>query len=216
MSTSLINTARKILLNEEIDNQELLESSLSRIQRKISKHTSGTISAFRDEYSRKENLSRNKEMGAYLRSKGYSVTKIVGSWEETLSNNEKKVVNEESFFVANQKVEGDDKGELENDLMKLGKKYDQDSILMIPSGGKDAYLVGTSNREDAFPGKYGTKMKIGSAKYGKVMTDIMSKIRGRPFALESVQEWKDPRTQHGMMGMRAMAKEVEKSLTENE
>ena len=207
-----IEATKKILLGEEVEIEQIHESSLSRIQRKVEKHTSGTISAFRNEFTRKENLGRNKEMGAYLRTKGYSVTKIVGSWEETLSNNEKKTVNEESFFVSNQKVEGDDKGELESDLMKLGKKYDQDSVLIIPSGGKNAYLVGTSNREDAFPGKYGTKMKIGSAKYGKVLTDIMSKIRGRPFALESIEEWVDPKTYHGMLGMRAMGREVEKSL----
>lgn len=160
------------------------ESGLSRIEHFIRNHSCGIITAFRGEYSYKENKERNKALLQRLLGRGYGVTSIQGSYIES-----GKHVNESSFFVANYKVEGDDDGQLENDLFKLGNYYDQESILSIRNG--KAYLVGT--KKEAEEGeelwiKFGEKIEVGTGKYGSEelkAREFLSKIKGRPFVFES-------------------------------
>jgi hypothetical protein len=144
----------------------ILESSLSRIWPNTQKYSCGTITAFRGDKTYSQNIQNNKKIVAYLLSKGYSVTSVTGTYIENFKDAKQKEeearliaagekvdslperpVSERSFFVANQNVEGDDNGQLEKDLFDLGKLFDQDSVLIIPFGGKDAYLLGTSRRE---------------------------------------------------------------------
>lgn len=62
-----------------------------------------------------------------------------------LKPNSKEVL-EHSFLIVN--LNGDP--EFKNFIIELGKKYDQDSVLIIPRGGKGAYLYGTN--ETGYPG----------------------------------------------------------------
>ena len=112
---------------------------------------------------------------------------------------------EPSFFVCNHKVEGDDGGELERDLVKVGGKTDQDSVLIVPYGGKGAYLLGTSRRENAFP-PYGQKEVVGSGKYGRAAGQFLSRIRGRAFAFEEVEP---PSTRNGKWAQWAYARRID-------
>ena len=189
---------------ENIYGEMIEESGLSRLWRKTQDNQCGTITAFRGDRSYEENIRNNKKLLAYLQSKGYSVTSIAGTYIENMGSENEKEVNERSFFVCDQKGTGD----LEKDLFKLGEAFDQDSVLIIPVGGKGAYLLGTSKREDSYPG-YGNKEIVGDASYGQAAGEFLSKIKGRQFAFEDIEE---PQTINGKRGQLIMLREMEKML----
>lgn len=187
----------------------IAESSLSRIWAKTQKHTCGAITAWRGENTRAENKARNKELVDYLRGKGYSITNVKGTYIENKGKKNEKEVGESSYIVCNHKVEGDDGGELERDLIKLGKRYNQDSILIIPVGGKGAYLYGTSKTNDYPP--MDKTMKVGDRKMGKTAGEFISRIRGREFAFEEVEM---PGTINGIRGLRMFAEKLDREMDE--
>ena len=180
--------------------RELFESSLSRLWRHNEAHDCGALTAFRKynncgykdgkpcpsentpiELTHKENQKRNLALAADLKSKGYNITKIMGTYPEG-----GKTVTEVSYFV----VDADDKGTLEKDLKKLGEKYNQDSILFIPKGAikneTKAYLVGTNKCCNNWLG-YGKKEIFNKGKMGYSSPIYTSKINGRPFIFEDIK-----------------------------
>jgi len=188
---------------DEIRTNLLNESGLSRLWDKTQKHSCGTISAFRGDREYQENDRNHKKLASYLLSKKYSVTKIAGTYIENFGTEDARDVNERSLFVCNQNVDGDDGGELENVLVEMGEHFDQDSILIIPVGGKGAYLRGTSRRDNAFP-SYGQTEIVGSGKYGRAAGEFLSKIQGRRFAFEHLEL---PQTINGKRGFDILLKE---------
>lgn len=198
--------ADDVMLSEE----KLLESGLSRILKKYQEYSCGAITGFRGSRTRAENRSINKKILSYLLNKGYSVTKVKGAYVENFGSKDSKEVGEESFFVCNHRVAGDDNGQLESDLLALGKMYDQDSVLVIKPGS-DGVLVGTSRRDNAWP-SYGEKVSVGRMKLGSAAGQFFSRIKGRQFAFESITEMEMPETINGLRVMMMMAEEVEKSL----
>jgi hypothetical protein len=196
-------------LFDKLYDDVLMESSLSRIWAKTQNHSCGTITSFRGDKPYDENIRNNKKILSYLQSKGYSVTSILGTYIEGKGSPDERDVNERSFFVCNDKVKGDDGGQLANDLFKLGELFDQDSVLIIPVGGK-AYLWGTSNREHAYP-SYNSKEEVGSGRFGKVAGEFLSKIKGREFAFENINL---PQTINGKRGQMILLKEIKKELNE--
>jgi hypothetical protein len=188
--------------------QKLDESSLSRLWSKTQKHSCGTITSFRGSKTKAQNRATNKEMLTYLMGKGYSVTKIKGSYIENFGSENEKEVGEESFFVCNQKIDGDDGGQLKKDLVALGRKYDQDSVLIIPFGGKGAYLYGTSKRDDAYP-SYNKTETVGKGKFGKASGQFLSRIRGREFAFEEVEPMQ---TINGIRGQKIFVEKMESDM----
>jgi hypothetical protein len=195
------------LIEHMSDNLE--ESSLSRIWKKTQNHSCGTITSFRGSKTKTENKKTNSEMLTYLMGKGYSVTKIKGSYIENFGSKEtQKEVGEESFFVCNQDVDGHDDGMLEKDLVALGRKYDQDSVLIIPYGGKGAYLRGTSKREDAYP-SYNKKEVVGGGKFGKASGAFLSRIRGREFSFEDVEPMQ---TINGIRGQKIFVDKLSREM----
>jgi len=161
----------------------LKEVSLSRLMRQDQKHSTGAISAFRGQFSWRENMQRHRSLKAKLMSLGYGVAEIDGSYIEGYETPSAKEVSEKSFFVVNYKVDGDDDGKLELDLIVLGQEFDQDSILSIPFG-KKARLVGTSDRDDMFGVDNSNRVEVGKMIPGKT-AQFMSRVRGRPFVFES-------------------------------
>lgn len=190
-------------------NEQLGESSLSRIWQHIQNHQAGAISGYRDENSKEENKQNNREIKAYLRRKGYSVTGVQGSYIENFNSENAREVGEPSFFV----VDIEDKGTLIKDLSALGRRFDQDSVLLIPKGGKGkgAYLFGTSKRDDTFP-TYGQTIVVGDSKFGKAAGEFLSRIGGRAFAFEEV---KYPGTINGKRGWAILAEQVEKEMKQS-
>lgn len=193
---------------------ELLEASLNRIYQKTKNHAVGAVTAFRGDFTKAENKARNKRLLAYLLERGYSVIKVKGSYIEDFGSDTEKEVGEESFFVANHKIEGDDKGQLEKDLAKVGRLYDQDSVLSIPFG-KTGYLLGTSKRENAFP-DYNQKHKVGKPVFGDAKGEFFSRVKGRKFAFESFSDIEKPMTYNGKWALTLLAKEVKEEIEKNE
>lgn len=195
-----------------VDN--LAEASLNRIYQKTKNHAVGAVTAFRGDKTKAENKSNNKKVLAYLMNAGYSVIKVKGSYWENFQKPTQREVGEESFFVANYKVEGDDSGQLERDLIKLGRLYDQDSILSVPFE-KKGYLYGTSKREDGFP-DYNQKVVVGKPVFGDAKGEFFSRVKGRKFAFESYEEVSKPMTYNGKWALALIAKDVAEELIKYE
>jgi len=211
--------------------ENLIESSLSRVQGHQLKHDTGIMSAFRyapdcgagKPYTKSDNKKRNKVLKASLYALGYGVTKVDGTYVENFSSPKdiadhaikfKKdptidplptpiEVDEDSFFV----VDLNDTGKLKSDLIKLGRKWEQDSILYIAGGSKKGgVLIGTNNCPSDFI-KKGQVIPQGGAVFGAT-GEFMSKVNGRTFVLrESDREYKQriPRGYHGKLGNKILS-----------
>ena len=127
-----------------------------------------------------KNMQNNRELKAILLNKKYGVTKVKGSYVENFMEENSIEVQEESLFVVNL---SDDENFVDT-IIELGKKYCQDSVLIIPQGGKGAYLHGTNNAE--FPG-LDNKETVGDFKAGGE-EQFMTRVSGRPFAFKESKE----------------------------
>ena len=186
----------------------LNESSLSRLWKHNEEHDSGALTAFRkgpecggdEKYTKKENTQRNKSLLAKLKTKGYGVTKLHGSYPEG-----GKTTKEISYFV----VDLEDTGKLEKDLRKLGQEFEQDSILFIPKGAikgdAKAELIGTNRCDNNWLG-FGKKEVFNKGRMGYDSPIYTSKVNGRPFIFESVGEIiESPQTGFGHWAMHIIA-----------
>ena len=155
----------------------LTESGLSRLYQHMMDYDSAIIPAFRNEYTNKQNYERSRELKAQLLSAGYGVTKIDGSYIENFETPEAIEVSEQSLFISNRGGAAD----FINEIARLGEEYEQDSVLIIPEGGQDAYLLGTRQGNDFPP--YGQQITVGNVKMGGE-AEFMSRVKGRPFVFD--------------------------------
>jgi len=179
-----------VKLRKVINEADVNESSLSRLWTHNEKHDCGALTAFRvaadcgngEQYTSSDNKKRNRSLLAKLKSKGYGVTKLKGTYPEG-----GKEASEDSFFVVDLK----DTGNLLKDLKRLGAEFEQDSILFVPkgaiNGGPKAFLIGTNNCPNSWPGK-GKKDIFAGGKLGKSSKIYTSKVNGRPFIFENILE----------------------------
>lgn len=178
------------------------ESGLSRLWDKTQEETTAAITAFRGGNTRAQNRERNKELMQYMIGKGYSVTKIQGNYIEDFGTDKANEVGEESFFVA---PNGKDAKQFVNDIIMLGQRYDQDSVLIIPQGGEGAFLYGTNNSD--FPGR-GQKVVTGNARFGRAAGEFLSRIKGRAFAFEEVEP---PQNVNGKRFVKMVVSKIDES-----
>jgi hypothetical protein len=180
----------------------LKESSLSRIHSWIEKADVAIVTGFRDDpydlakcptgastaednqrSPKATNMLRNRDLKAALLSMRYGVTKVKGSYIEDFDTPQAIEVREDSMLVVNLE---EDPSFISNITM-LGKKFCQDSVLIIPKGGQGAYLHGTNNSE--FPG-LDQKVEVGSLKMG-AEDEFMTRVDNRPFTFnESLDTYK--------------------------
>ncbi len=167
----------------------LNESGLSRIYLQTQKFDYGTITAFRSArecntgkpYTKTENKARNKSLLNKMMTKGYSVTKIKGSYIENYGSDDEREVGESSFIVIDIK----ESGKLKSDLLKFGEAFEQDSVIYSDAGGKAA-LIGTNKCPNGYPG-YHKSISQGAGIFGKT-GEFMSRVKGRPFVFsESIE-----------------------------
>ena len=181
-------------------NNFLNESGLSRVHQHMSEHDTAVITAFRNDPSSAEgciespppgeqeesplkaNKARNRNLKAVLLRMGYGVTRVDGSYVENFDDmDRRKEVSEESFFVVNLK----DDPNFNNNIENLGRKFCQDSVLLIPRVGGDddrpAFLLGTN---ETWPG-LGQKEEVGHFEGGKE-AEFMSRVKGRPFVFKEI------------------------------
>lgn len=186
------------------------EASLTNIYKKTKDFSTGAITAFRKEFTRAENQDRNRKLLAYLLDSGYSVVKVKGSYIEDYGSDTEREVGEESFFVANHRIQGDDNGQLEGILIKLGQLYDQDSILSVRHN-RPGVLIGTSDRENAYPG-LGKQVTVGKPTFGDAQGEFFSRVKGRQFSFESAEDVTKPSGFMGNWALKAVSKEVKQDL----
>ena len=200
--------------------QFLNESSLSRLYRHMMNYETAIITAFRNDPSdelkctdvsevgavegentvHQTNKRRNRVLKATLLSLKYGVTRVDGSYIEDFETPEAYEVAEESFFVVNLQ---DDAGFIDQ-ISKLGEKFCQDSVMIVPRRAEGAYLFGTNNSE--FPG-FGQRIEAGDLSFGKEK-EFMTKVRKRPMAFtEELETYKDL-SRLERMAAKAMAKKV--------
>jgi len=166
------------------------ESSLSRCYQEMKEHDTGLITASRKtikdfeqdckviyNVTRAQNKKRNAQLEQEL-VKWYGVTSVRGSYIENYGMSDAIEVGENAYFV----VDLQDKRNLKKDLIRLGEKWNQDSVLYIPKNNMKGKLIGTS-RCNKRP-KYKEIELLSSPVFGK-NGEIMTKVRGRPFIFEN-------------------------------
>ena len=161
------------------------ESGLSRVYKHIQEHDCAVITAFRGDPSDQssctenasmyeaDNMTRNRDLKATLLGLGAGVTKVDGSYIEDFGTEIANEVKENSLFCVNLS----DNANWVDTFAMLGEKFCQDSVMIIPRGGKGVYLLGTNNAE--FPG-FGKTEVVGDVSFGKE-SEFMTKVGGRPF-----------------------------------
>jgi len=192
----------------------LTESSLSRVYEHILEHDTAIISAYRNDiFDREkctdnaivaeegdENILRSRDLKATLLANGYGVTKVRGTYIEDFDTLQAVEVGENSLFVVNIR----DEPSFSEAIVDLGEKFCQDSVLLIPRGGRDAFLRGTNNSE--FPG-YHNDITVGSLKMGQE-EEFMTRVGGRPFTFTENLETYKALTRNERLAVRNLAKKI--------
>jgi len=196
------------------------ESSLSRVLQHIIEHDAALLSAFREDprdsgpcadsaqietdldaaSALSLNKRRNRDLKATLLTLGYGVTKIGGTYIEDFNTPEAVEVAEDSLFVVNLK----DAPTFFRDIEDLGARFCQDSVLIVPKGGKGAHLLGTNNSE--FPG-LGEKIEVGDLKLGEE-AEFMSRVNKRPFTFGEGLDTYKQLSRNSRMAAKTIAKKV--------
>jgi len=180
----------------------LKESGLSRVLQHIEAHDCAILTAFRNDpkdmskcakgsvddndkegNTKALNKRRNRDLKAILLGFDYGVTAVDGSYIENFEQQDQIEVKEDSLFTVNL---NDDPDFVKN-VQEMAEKFCQDSVIIIPQGGKDAYLLGTNDSD--FPG-YGEKIKVGDLKMGRE-AEFMTRVGKRPFTFgEGLQTYR--------------------------
>ena len=168
------DVARKSVKSEEyID-----ETSLTRVMRKSQKGGMAIMSAQRGDKSKSENKARSKQLEKDVRGAGLpGPTKVAGRYTENPGTPQEKKVGEKSHIITPGKK---GKRAFKKAIEKLGKKYDQDSVLIQRKKGGEATLKGTS--KTSWPGQ-GKNVKIGKMKPGRT-GEFDTKVKNKTFTVE--------------------------------
>lgn len=203
-------TSKAKKIQEKLQKQ-LVESSLSRIIDKSKDFECVTISAFRGKNTKSVNELQSKRMLRMLKSLDYSITTIIGQYEE-IQDGKPVLVKEQSYFVANHK---NDPNFLDQ-MKKIGELFDQDSICVIEKGFKSAYLYGTN--KTGYPG-YGKVDKFSNVTIDTIEKKYFTAIGGKSFQFKGLFEALQESYPYygnwlGKMAMDNFASKVRKSIKE--
>lgn len=160
------------------DKSAINEASLGRVYQHVKKDASDSfaiITAYRGQYTKSKNKSRNKELESQVRSLGLGFFKLQGYWLECQDDSmeyadcpdDMKVPSvEEALFIPNISMK---------DAIRLGKNYDQDAII---------YQGSETNDKVELVSKSGSSiMKLGDFHPNKI-AQAFSKVKGRTFTFE--------------------------------
>tara|TARA_Y100000296_G_scaffold85845_1_gene123762 strand:- start:54 stop:635 length:582 start_codon:yes stop_codon:yes gene_type:complete len=123
------------------DFQYITEIKMSRVLKHFTQeeYPVGIITAFRGGLDRKTNISNNKSLASFLRSKNYGFVYVDGAWIENQGKKNEKSVSEDSIFVM--APEGTSFDEFSNNLQSQAKKYDQDAFLAYDHENKIVKII---------------------------------------------------------------------------
>jgi len=179
-------------------NYKIENSSLSRLYQKMLESDCGVVSAFRDTnpeddnlppekrrpLSKQDNLKRTRALLNFLKNPWVSITPVDGAYLYYLGTPNERESRELSFFVC--KRNPNDDFDIKSLVVSAGKKFNQDAVLFIPKSGNYAELIGTSDRENAYPGLNKVE-KLDKKSFGK-NNEFMTKVNNRPFYFYSCAE----------------------------
>lgn len=156
----------------------LSETSLTRVMSKSKKGGMAIMSAQRGDKSKAENKARSKQLERDVRGAGLpGPTKVSGRYTENPGTSDEKKVGEKSHIITPGKK---GKRKFKKAIEKLGRKYNQDSVLLQRKGGGEATLKGTS--KTSWPGQ-GKNVKIGGMKPGRT-GEFDTKVKNKTFTVE--------------------------------
>ena len=197
----------------------LKESGLSRVLQHIEAHDCAILTAFRNDpkdmskcakgsvddndqegNTRALNKRRNRDLKAMLLGFDYGVTAVDGSYIENFEQPDQIEVKEDSLFVVNL----NDDPDFARNVQEMAEKFCQDSVIIIPQGGKAAYLHGTN--ESDFPG-YGEKVEVGDLKMGKE-AEFMTRVGKRPFTFGEGLETYDKLSRLEKMAVKSIREQL--------
>ena len=155
------------------------ETSLTRVMSKSKKGGMAIMSAQRGDKSSSENKARSKQLERDIRGAGLpGPTKVAGRYTENPGTPEEKKVGEKSHVITPGKK---GKRKFKKIIQKLGRKYNQDSVLIQRKPGGSATLKGTS--KTAWPGM-GKNVNVGTMKPGRT-GEFDTKVKNKTFTYES-------------------------------
>jgi len=158
--------------------QFMQETSLNRVKSKSDKGGMAIMSAQRGDKSKKENKARSKQLEKDIKGSGLpGPTKVSGRYTENPGTPQEKKVGEKSHVVSSGKK---GKKAFKKAITKLGKKYDQDSVLIQKKPKGSASLTGTS--KSSWPGE-GKNVKVGKMKPGRT-GEFDTKVKKKTFTYE--------------------------------
>jgi hypothetical protein len=154
------------------------ETSLSRVVSKSKKGGLAILSAERGNLSNRENKERSKSMERSIKGAGLpGPTKAQGRYTEDDGSDEGRKVGEKSHIVSSGKK---GKKKFKKAIEKLGKKFNQDSVLIQKKPGGSGDLVGTS--KGAWPGE-GRRVPQGKMRPGRT-GEFDTKVKNKTFTFE--------------------------------
>ena len=157
-------------------NQFIQESSLTRVASKTDKGGVGYVSAERADKSKKENRARSKQLTKDIRGAGLpGPTKVEGQYKEAGQDKPSK---EKTSVVSSGKM---GKRKFKKTIKKIGKKYDQDSVLIQKDKKSQGKLHPTTKAGKKDLGKWDGK--VGKMKPGG-KGDMQTRIKGKTFTYE--------------------------------
>lgn len=155
--------------------------SLSRVWQHTQTSNVGIITAFRGEFDIKTNESLNQKLAQEIRSHGFGYIQVTGFYVENLGQEDEKKVQEKSFLITSY---ANDNNKLKKFLIKMGIKYNQDSIFYKPASEEQGALIGTASGR--WPG-INVEVKVGKFNPQKIGT-YYTKMKGnRTFTFESFE-----------------------------
>ena len=161
-----------------LEANSLSETSLTRVMSKSQKGGMAIMSAQRGDKSKEENKARSKQLEKDVRGAGLpGPTKVSGRYTENPGTPQETKVGEKSHVITPGKK---GKKKFKKVIEKLGKKYNQDSVLLQRKPSGPATLKGTS--KTSFPGE-GKNVKIGTMKPGRT-GEFDTRVKNKTFTVE--------------------------------
>ena len=161
-----------------IESIEIQEKSLNRVVQKSRSKGFAIMSAERGDKTNKENQVRSSQLVRDIRGSGLpGPTKVAGRYTENPGTDQETKVSEKSFVISSGKL---GKRKFKKAITKLGRKYNQDSVLLKKKPSGEAQLTGTS--QTSWPGE-GKNVKVGKMNPGKT-GEFDTKVKGKTFTFD--------------------------------
>lgn len=181
----LKNRIEHILLEHEVDLYDYSDTviteagaNINRVLEHLNSDNTCSMTAYRSNYSHKQNELRNKKLANDIRNLGYSYIRIIGSYIEK-GNTE--LTEENSFLIIDKDLTEEGQNKFFNNMLKLCELYDQDSV-----------LISLPNNKNILPASYN---KNGNIEYGPFkslnidkMNEFFTKIHGHKYFFENIAE----------------------------